>query len=116
MRVSGSEVVSSASPFQSDAAWTLDTTQTTMKTHTKSTLDSWFAEACQFAGDRDVSIVGIFFGDSNRQSAIAALESCVDKAGGTDGVQDVHIAPTEAALQTAFREIFTIRANLRFLN
>ena len=116
MRVSGSEVVSSAAPFQSDAAWTLDTTQTTMKTHTKSTLDGWFAEACQFAGDRDVSIVGIFFGDSNRQTAIAALESCVDKAGGTDGVQDVHIAPTEAALQTAFREIFTIRANLRFLN
>ena len=116
MRVSGSEVVSAAAPFQSDAAWTLDTTQTTMKAHTKSTLDSWLAEACQFAADRDVSIVGIFFGDSNRQTAIAGLEACVDKAGGTSGVQDVHIAPTEAALQTAFREIFTIRSNLRFLN
>lgn len=117
MRISGSEVVPAASPFQSSADWTLDTAETEMETHTRGSLNDWFTEACEFASERDIDIVGVFIGArSGSETAIDALEACVDEAGGTDGVRDVHIAPTEASLTSTFRDIFTIRSNLRYLN
>lgn len=116
MRIDNEDVVAGASPLQADGSWNLDTTRATMETHFKGTLDGWFDDACDFANDRDIGIVGVFIGDNTSTAAINALEACVDKAGGTAGTRDVHIAPTKAALETAFREIFTIRSNLRFLN
>ena len=117
MRIGDQDVVAGASPFQSDTAWTLTTNATTKNSHTKATLDGWMDAACEFANDRDVSIVGVYLGlTAYGQRNINFLEACVDKAGGSTGVQDVHVAPTKAALETAFREIFTIRSSLRFLN
>ena len=112
----GQDVVAGAAPFQTDSSHTLDTGYAARRATTKATLDSWFNDACDFANDRGIAIVGVFLGDSSKTQAIADLEACVDKAGGTAGTRDVHIAPTKAALETAFREIFTIRSNLRFLN
>ena len=116
MRIGNQDVVAGAAPFQSDSSHNLDTGYAARRATTKATLDSWFNDACDFANDRGIAIVGVFLGDSSKTQAIADLEACVDRAGGTTGVQDVHIAPTKAALETAFREIFTIRSNLRFLN
>ena len=116
MRVGNQDVVDGAAPFQSDSSHNLDTGYAARRATTKATLDSWFNDACDFANDRGIAIVGVFLGDSSKTQAIADLEACVDRAGGTAGTRDVHIAPTKAALETAFREIFTIRSNLRFLN
>ena len=117
MRIGDQDVVAGASPFQSDSSWTLDTNASTKQSHTKATLDGWMDDACSFANDRGISIVGVYLGlTAYGQRQINFLEACVDKAGGTAGVQDVHVAPTQAALETAFREIFTIRSSLRFLN
>ena len=119
MRIGGQDVVAGASPFQSASTWTLDTSYVDMRDHVDTYLNKWMEDACSLANDRGVSIVGVYIGngtDPNNQPHINFLESCVDRAGGTAGVQDVHVAPTKAALETAFREIFTIRSNLRFLN
>ena len=116
MRIGNQDVVSGASPLQSESTWNLDTSSDTMRSDLDDTLDDWLSDACDFANDRGIAIVGVFIGNSNLTQAINALEACVDRAGGTSGVQDVHIAPTKAALETAFREIFTIRSNVRFLN
>lgn len=118
MRVGGQDVVSGAAPFQSGTSWTLDTDQGTMRTHAAGVLNDWMDEACAFANDRGVTIVGVYLGSSNASSQAARnrLEACVDAAGGRTGVQDIHVTPTKAALETAFREIFTIRTTLRFLN
>ena len=118
MRIGGQDVVAGAAPFQSDASWTLDTDQATMSTHARGVLNDWMDDACAFADDRGVSIVGVYLGSSNASSQRARdrLEACVDAAGGRTGVQDIHVTPTKAALETAFREIFTIRTSLRFLN
>ena len=118
MRVGNQDVVAGAAPFQSASTWTLDTTPATMFTHPRDTLNDWFDDACAFANDRGVSIVGIYLGNSQAwtQGIRNRLEACVDAAGGRSGVQDIHVAPTKAALETAFREIFTVRPSLRFLN
>ena len=118
MRVGNQDVVAGAAPFQSASSWTLDTTPTNMYYGSRDTLNDWFDDACSFANDRGVSIVGIYLGNSNSstQTIRNRLEACVDAAGGRAGVQDIHVAPTRAALETAFREIFTVRESLRFLN
>ena len=81
-------------------------------------LNEWLGEACAVAGARGVHIEAIFIGseaDGRRPGGpVAHLEACVDRAGGSPGVADVHVTPTAAALEAAFKEIMTVRARLVF--
>ena len=79
-------------------------------------LDDWLYEACKLAGQRRVRVNGIFMGQgSGTGREVMLLKECVLHAGG-DPDADVWVTPTAEGLESAFREIFTIRRNLRFLN
>ena len=80
-------------------------------------LGTWLVEACAVAGARGVDVEAIYIGSATSgrtNGAIARLEACVDEAGGSPDIEDVHVTPTSAALVAAFEEIMTVRARLVF--
>lgn len=79
-------------------------------------LNDWFEESCRIAWERGVRVRAVFIGDESRTRDIAALERCVDAAGGNPDVDDVFVTPDQNALETAFRSIFTVRRSLRFID
>lgn len=88
-----------------------------VRTAMRRQLDEWLLEACRIAGARGVRINAVFIGESSNFTAIGQLlEDCVDAAGGDPIAQDVYVTPTAAELTAAFRDIVTVRRNLRFLN
>ena len=90
---------------------------TALYRHFRGVLEDWLIDACRLAGSRGVRINAIYIGNADRgQDDILALERCVDEAGGTEGLRDVFVTPTSAAIQNAFQEIFSVRRNLRFVN
>lgn len=78
----------------------------------------WLQAVCAVAGLRRVRVNAIFIGTAQDDpgGGIAALEACVDAAGGDPNETDVYVVPTADDLTTAFQELFTVRRNLRFLN
>ena len=81
-------------------------------------MDGWFLDACAIAGARRVRVNAIFIGPTelSTEPQIALLEQCVDLAGGSPATEEVFVTPTAEAIEDAFRSVFTIRRNLRFLN
>ena len=92
-------------------------------------LNGWLVDACDLAKQRGVQIKivfittvipedgGLFYAAARRkqEAALEAMRQCIDAAGG-DRNEDIYETPTADSLATTFREIFTIRRNLRFLN
>ena len=92
-------------------------------------LNGWLVDACDLAKQRGVQIKvvflttaipedgGLFWAAARRKQARALEEmrKCIDAADG-DRNKDLYETPTAANLASAFREIFKIRRNLRFLN
>ena len=119
----GGAPVEGVAPLARDAGWS----STEVRTRLEARLNGWFLDACRIADERGVSIRAIYIGnnpDADAQDAasqrnrtnIARLEQCVDAAGGRAGVQDVFVTPSQTELVRAFRRIFTINRNLRFLD
>ena len=121
----GGAPVEGVAPFARGPGW--PTTPGGLRTRLTARLDGWFLDACRIADARGVTIRAIYIGSNpgaSDQSLLAQadranitrLEQCVDAAGGASGVQDVFVTPDEAALEEAFREVFTVDRNLRFLD
>ena len=92
-------------------------------------LNGWLEDACGLAMQRGVQIKvvfitttipadgGLFWAAARRKQerALEEMRKCIDAAGG-DRNEDLYETPTADSLASTFREIFTIRRNLRFLN
>lgn len=89
----------------------------------KTRLDDWLMDSCAIAKERGVEVKIIYLSLANppesirntQDAHIETLRQCVDEAGG-DRNTDVYESPTTDNLTSTFREIFTVRRNLRFLN
>lgn len=81
--------------------------------HMRQRLDDWFYEACEIAGQRGVRIHAVYIGQSTNTAQINVLEQCVDKAGGTQGQDDVLATPRANQLDQAFKDLFTVKRRLR---
>ena len=127
----GGAPVAGVAPLSRDPEWpalpVAQPRKAALHTSVEARLNGWFLDACRIADARGVSIRAIYIGDnpgadaqdaaSQRTRAnIARLEQCVDAAGGRTGVQDVFVTPDQTELVRAFRRIFTISRNLRFLD
>ena len=121
----GGAPVEGVAPFARGPGW--PATPGELRTRLTARLNDWFLDACRIANARGVSVRAIYIGsnpDASDQSTsaqaaranVARLEQCVDAAGGVSGVQDVFVTPDEAALEAAFRDVFTVGRNLRFLD
>ena len=116
VRVGKWDVVENVAPFQSPEAptsWTVDTDRDSLMAHGLQEAKDWFLKACEFAGDRDIDIVGVTI---SRAGGRSVMEDCVDKAGGAPGERNVIVAGTATDLENTFRSIFLAGAKLRFLN
>ena len=113
----GGTPVAGVAPFTRKATWT--DSPTGVRNGQRGVLDDWLLEACRLAGERDVRIHVVFL-DNEPTAAMRArfnvLEQCIDKAGGTAGVDEVFATPTQQELTSAFENIFRVERNLRFLN
>ena len=96
-----------------------------LQTAAKTRLNDWMLDACDLAKQRGVQIKIVFistlFPESwvesrRRQEAVMEeLRKCIDAAGG-DRNKDLYDSPTADSLTATFREIFSVRRNLRFLD
>ena len=113
----GGTPVAGVAPFTRKATWT--DSPVGVRSGRRGVLDDWLLEACRLAGERDVRIHVVFL-DNEPTAAMRArfnvLEQCIDKAGGTTGVDEVFATPTQQELTSAFENIFRVERNLRFLN
>ena len=86
-------------------------------------LDGWLTDACGLAKQRGVEIKIIYLTQADpteetqrvQNTNLELLRQCIDEAGG-DRNADIYESPTAANLSSTFRNIFTVRRNLRFLN
>lgn len=81
-----------------------------------SQLDDWLHEACRIAGERGVRVHAIYIGRARAVGAISGLERCVDASGGDPDADEVFVTPTARELRRAFKRIFAVRRNLRFVS
>ena len=91
----------------------------TIRARVTQRVDHWLDEACRLAGLRRVRVNAIYIGSTrfvSDRGAIADLERCVDAAGGTPGVDEVHVLPTPSELRETVVNLFTVRRNLRFVD
>ena len=79
-------------------------------------LNTWFFDACRLAGQRGVRVDAIYIGERSSAAEIAALERCVDAAGGDPSTDEVYVTPSAEDLKRSFERIFSVRRNLRFLS
>ena len=96
-----------------------------LQTAVTSQLNDWTVEACEIAKKRGVQIKVVYISTTypetwteliRRQNAtLEEVRKCIDANGG-DRNRDVYETPTAASLTATFREVFSVRRNLRFLN
>lgn len=82
-------------------------------------LNEWLGAACGIVGARGVRINAVYIGTDEQFNNVGVgplLEACVDAAGGDPNEEDIYVVPTAADLVAAFRDIVTVRRNLRFLD
>ena len=113
----GGQPVAGVAPFAGFSG-SLQTAATTR-------LNDWTVEACDLAKQRGVQIKVVYISTAYPESWVALRRSqeatleevrkCIDANGG-DRNRDVYETPTAASLTATFREVFSVRRNLRFLN
>ena len=109
MQAGGKPVVGVA-PF----ANVTGTSHQALNDNAKPLLDGWLLDACRIAKERNVQIKIIFIGPS-ASPHLELLRQCIDAADGNRNT-DLYATPTAEALTSAFRDVFTITRNLRFLD
>ena len=114
----GGQPFGGVSPFNT-TGWPASLTQAQMRARLRTRLTDWFSASCATANERGVRIEAVYIGGSDeayQRNAQAELEACIDAAGGDPNETDLYVTPTAATLATAFREIFSVNRNLRFLD